>query len=722
MIRYIFKQIRRSLVPNISFCLLLALAGTLLCLGTGLLMTAIRSIEDAEEAFTTIAMPDVSSMRRYVQNYIRDNRITEYTSRYGVTYTSESWGFKEFLPIWLQEDIEDNIREKVFESGVFTMDPRRMLGAYAPGVLPYVDTGHEANRSLPTSTMAFIAVAESVKTVYTPRQTWSEAGGIQYEIVEELEVVFTIEDPVLLHPAYNPPNAPLKRIRMEIGHYHPDGSPLVKEGKRYFIYGRETYPGGPQMIVIPRSSASYSFDSMFLAAEYATIDDVPQSVRAAVRSMRLSEDNWPVRSYRQAGFGQVSLHDASDAGYRTVIELPDDPGALLPDGLQNEIGAMLEVLEKSVRSLTILTTEALDTYFRFHQKRAFIREGRNFSKEEIAEGARVCLINEAIERVEIGDKITLQVYETDFMRTGFSGGAGGNTTFWLWVPKPYYFTALIAEPMEFEVIGTFRAPLYDNNDYAIPYNAVIVPDGSVDGLQLALPPDLAGGLDQDLEEWGMSYEDWYARRGGTMYTHIPLLNTIVVPNGRNEEFAAAVNALLPEYSAFFRIYDQGYSTVKGALDNLLRGGILILALCLAGWLIAALVFCLFYVLRKRKDAGTLYALGVSRKHRFRWVFTQSLIVVCAAMVIAFGASSALYEHTMAIAFETAQNSGEERDSMFSDAVVATDGATNEFAIRHDPFAVPLAVAGQLAALLVFAGGVSAVVTKRGLYSMRGADG
>jgi len=53
MLNYLLQQLKRSAVRSVLFCILLALAGTLLALGMGLLMSAQNSLREIDEKVYT---------------------------------------------------------------------------------------------------------------------------------------------------------------------------------------------------------------------------------------------------------------------------------------------------------------------------------------------------------------------------------------------------------------------------------------------------------------------------------------------------------------------------------------------------------------------------------------------------------------------------------------------------------------------------------------------
>jgi hypothetical protein len=400
----------------------------------------------------------------------------------------------------------------------------------------------------------------------------------------------------------------------------------------------------------------------------------------------------------------------------------------LTDALQSEIDRILEMGNKSVNSFIVMTTGRLESYFRFNQNRARITEGRDFTEAELETGARVAVVNNLTEGVEVGDIITLQIYETTPFTVPFQQEIDG-PIIGLWnIIRPYSPVSLASEPIEFEIIGKFVTPSEDESDHAIAPNAIIIPDNSVAEFPF-IAPEMTDTLRRSLHEQEISFDEWilgqlppmedFSRSDG--FRRMPIFNTIIVPNGETEAFADAVNAILPEYAAFFRIYDQGFSSVRDALDNLLRSATMILVLCIAGWVVAALVFCLFYVRRKGKEMGLLYALGVSRTHRFRWLFIQCLIVIVLSQLISFGLSSMLFESAVDFATDAAQYTASEQAAVFTDTIMAQDGVSNEFHITRVLWAIPLTVSGTSIVLLIISGAMVAGIAGKGAHVLRKAD-
>jgi len=736
MHKYIITQLKRSVVHNALFCLLLALAGTLLCLGTGLLLTAVSSMREADDAFTTIALPDAASIRTYAA--AAANEMTELTVAGNRYFNKNDTLFKFVATGYVESEINENITSKVYTSDEFDFDTRRVFGGYIPGATPYINAdtfGPSARIGMfsPNATSAYIAVADDVR--HTHYSAFDADIGMY--AVEVLVASFAVEETLLAHPMYRMTkigNAtietpPLESLEFVVDANAGGGAPMIEAGKRYFLFSRNFEGRATGYGIYTRfyHKASlldfapwYEIEPTQPERLFYSYDDFPGQDWVYFTGSNAAD--WPIQVYNRVGivnpFDIDHLRFArSDTGYRWLIELPDDPNEPLSEALQSEIDEIIAMGEKSVNSFVVMTTNRLDSFFRFNQARARITEDRTFTKQEIESGARVAVISELTDGVEVGDTVSIELYETQAVRMRVARDGLFTTQFGVWGSTlPYSPVSLVTEPIEFEIIGKFYAPPGEESEQAILPNTIFIPDNSLSEFPY-IYPEITEELQQALDENDTTYDEWLHMIDDANAT-VPILNTIIIPNGKNEEFADAINAILPEYAGFFRIYDQGYSDVKGALDNLLGGGRLIIVLCAVGWLVATLVFCLFYVLRKRKEAGLLYALGVKKSHRFRWIFVQCMVVVIISQIIAFGTASALYKGTVDFAVASAKSDTADYVAEFSDAVMAEDGEARDFAIAPDPHAIPIAVATQLIVLLLVTGVMSATIVKKGVVSLR----
>ena len=709
MFKYILRQIKRSAVLNAIFCLLLMLAGTLLSLGAGLLMTADRSSNNIEAEFTTIAMPDESEIRKHAISKIEQEGITEYDAGYAILTPDNPFHgnfFNQYVADHITDETLRTIEEDVYNSDAVQMDTRRYFGAYSAQVVPVTGSAY----STANSSAAFIATCDRIEEMQQITiDTDDETGEWRYVVSTNAVVQFKVEETLVLHPDIKPPDA----FTVDVRFIDEDGGWFFTVGDRYFISGTN-YSVNPQPMPgsIMETMANSKLD-VNLGIGDAPADPVKKGLALTfedlsgdLRNMMgsgfywydVTNDDYPldIIAYRQTDETYLPWQ------YKLWFKLEKD----FPDTLDAENGDdirfAIDVADKSAYSFNVLTTGNLNSYFRFNQHRAYVEQGRSFTAIDLSSGARVCLVPSALAEkngLSIGDTVTLRIFESRFYQTRTYYPDNPNRDYRSWLPMGMYIPGMAESgPIDFEIIGIYHTQhssgMSSGDHHAIPVNTVIIPDKSFDGFPAA-------------QEDGAFSE---VLRGDSN----PLMNTIIVPNGKNDEFRESINALIPGYGNFFRLYDQGYSFVKSALDNLKGNALMIFWLCLAGWLISVIVFCLFFALRKKKEAGLLFAIGVGKKNRFSWVFMQCAIVIIIAQAASLGASMQFYGGIVEYAVEAAESGVPAGSGAFSDTAVAEDGAMQEFAVTPVGFAVPASAAVQTFALLMLAGCFSAAVSRRSL--------
>jgi len=678
-------------------------------------MTALSNERMINEQFTTIALPDASAIRRYAVNRTEGMNIEEVESPWGtVRRDDKTWSslvFDDLMADRMVDEILNNIASMVYQSGAVHMDPRRYFGAWSPDVtaLRRLST---TGGDLPGSggqTAAFVAQCRGVTRHFNFGGGYrdEETGVWRRQLITYTRVIFDIEEVVWIHPDVR--NHP-RQVFIQMFIHDANGEHFYTAGERYLIAGA-LYDSGflsngswrsmhslivtpPETTRIITAGAITSYDeiseSEWMDAVWRITSDLP------------TPDEFPIDITAFSVTQEEAGHFPFALGQMTLEEALRSP-------MGEAIADVLLATEKNSNRLNMVTTGNLESFFMFNQHRAHIEEGRGFTRQEYGDGARVAVVPRVLAAnndLTVGDTITLQFFEGEFKSvtytstTSMSSSDGSvvitdRSSFRSWQPGGFVSGVQESEFYEFEIIGIYFAPpaRIENDPQGIPLNTIFIPDKAFAGFEPVM-------TDGELRMWGDDRAE------------SPFLNTIVVPNGRIEEFRRNINALIPGYGNFFMFYDQGYSTVRSALDNLLRNGWFIFVLCFAGWCIAALVFCLFFILRKRKETDLLYALGVRRKDRFRWVFVQCVIVIVLAQGIAYVVSDRFYEQILDYAVERTFVAEEDEATPFADAAVIADGISYEAEIQQQPMTIPLATGAVSIALLMMAGGMAKSVAKR----------
>jgi hypothetical protein len=264
------------------------------------------------------------------------------------------------------------------------------------------------------------------------------------------------------------------------------------------------------------------------------------------------------------------------------------------------------------------------------------------------------------------------------------------------IPQFYNPEDEISEPIEYEIIGIYKALEVESGTYSITNNYVIIPDKSFEGIGDTM--DVIYGVD-----------------------NIPpiMSDGMIVPNGKIDEAREAIDGFMEGYAGLMRFFDQGYPNILRSLLNLRMGMTWILTFAFMGWIVAVSMFLLFYVGRKRNEAATLYHIGVSAGKRFAWVFSQCALIVIIAQAAALIVGLEMYGEIL----QTAEVFTEEFTEGFRDYVLSDGqgaGIRSYMPINRSPLAFVIMTIGGTALMLVAAGLMAKrAITFRSLIAGKG---
>ena len=720
-LRYIYKHIKRSLATNILFCLLLALSGALLSLALSIWFSAHKGIVDIDDYFTTIAIPETATIRAYSSLYAGRNNLYEFTTPEGETITlvhekyervgeqtigefnapqfeytpgNEAY-FNSIVAKHIEINIMKSINDNVFESGAYQLDDRRIMAAYSPGLVsvPLRNAGADpgnANRlgimkNLPQSSSAFIAKCVNIEENYINVQfnIYNESLN-SFDIFDSWVIMaeFEIEESIYLHEAYYTP----PRIFAEFFYTNPDGTMPVEVEKRYILSGRYANEYEPSIFFYEIQPQGH-----FLLIE--PINQIYDDLKMG--EIDLAHYRWIAEEY---GYNLNTTHDADiipinaklpirplesdsvfDLGYpgQTWFEIEGTlaDALSLPQG--GYIETALSVPYISSNSLMVLATDNMDSLVRFNQRRSSIANGRAILPSEYSEGNKVAIISSelaALNGLSVGDYLDLQFYGTSLERETIYSNAGSLMGY-VWYPGIYHPAQGLTEPEGYEIVGIFDTIAFELSDYAIPSNMIIVPSASA--------PEI-----RPLIDYIPDFDP-------------PILKTVIVPNKDLANIRRQLESSPENYGIFFRYYDQGFSAVLHSMTNLRTGMAWILALTLAGWVLAAIIFIVFFVDRKKQESRLLYAFGVGNVKRFCWVFIQAAIIIIISQGISVAAAMTFYEDILNTAAQAAEDfTDPDRYMLFSDSSDA-EGIRNPMPIFTYPAAMAVsAISGALVLLVV----------------------
>lgn len=290
-----------------------------------------------------------------------------------------------------------------------------------------------------------------------------------------------------------------------------------------------------------------------------------------------------------------------------------------------------------------------------HQLPAFalgksqIGEGREFTAEEVENGAKVCLVHEWVANnagLQIGDTITLSFYSTDYaapyqpprvqellLQDTYEaiGESYAPTPAWekglLRPSASLYFAATtpFVETAEYTIVGFWQGSVWPDADkeyYNFSANTVFVPHASVSA--------------------AMEQSDSIA------------FVSVALENGMIRPFHDLVKR--GGYAGRFKYNDQGYSEIAVNFHNYESLAQQIMVVGIVLYAILLLLFLLLYPATQRKTVWTMESLGCRFGKRFCHVLLSSMIIMTVASVLGGVAGWLLWDQVVAALQATAESS------------------------------------------------------------------
>lgn len=314
------------------------------------------------------------------------------------------------------------------------------------------------------------------------------------------------------------------------------------------------------------------------------------------------------------------------------------------DFWQTENGKRWEnwiAFQKSQRNLFYVTpTAGLQMLPVFQSRKASITEGREITREEFQNGARVCVVSEELlnkNRLAIGDTITLPLRysmhkaDTDYISQNqfdFSPlNAAGEAYDVFW-------------KAEYTVVGAYRVvektAVYGTGE--LPRDLIVIPAASVEATDA-----------ENIVSFG------------------PLHHTTTsfeLPNGSIAKFDAALRTAVPSVEKLDISYnDNGFENIMSSLRELRTISILLFVIGVAAAFLIVVLLLYFFIVKQKKRTAIERSLGMSKAQCRVSLMAGILVLALVASVIGVGVGSALLQADLLN--DTAQLDAEKIDMTFS---------------------------------------------------------
>ena len=266
---------------------------------------------------------------------------------------------------------------------------------------------------------------------------------------------------------------------------------------------------------------------------------------------------------------------------------------------------IIPMAELNQQSATVLLTDNLEYIHSFNSGEATILDGREISALEYDRGRAVCLISAAyadVNGLKVGDTIDLDFYDTGyFLTTGGVENFEGTTSEFVMTHNPLQPSNRIGFAQTYEIIGIYSAPEFEFGLQSFRADTIFVPKASVPRAE--------------------NYED----------PALPLLNSVVLHNGSEEDFEAYMAE--QGFGGYYEYFNQDYTSTIAGLEAMELNA---QRLILIGIIVVIVTAIFFYYLNMRRMipvARTLRKLGQSRLHiwwQIQWTIQPLILLSVAA--------------------------------------------------------------------------------------------
>lgn len=233
----------------------------------------------------------------------------------------------------------------------------------------------------------------------------------------------------------------------------------------------------------------------------------------------------------------------------------------------------------------------------FAMNDAYLAKGRTFSREEVKNGDRVCLISTAFanaNKIALGDQIDLTLYKHNIMNDTWNYGRIYQI--------PYTARILpIAQQDSFTVIGIYQTKEWAANKFAFPPSTVFVPLDSLTA---------------------------QGRKG------VDFADCLILENGSNEQFLQDMRDAGLKDGAY-TVYDGGYVQYMQSLQTMRKDTALVMAVCLLLYLVIAAASLSMMVQHLKMDAEMMLRVGADDGYARRYMLLCILPIAILASVCAY---------------------------------------------------------------------------------------
>ena len=398
-----FRQLLRQPVRAAAALILLTAAAASLCLGWGVLRSSQAAAERIDNSF--VCLSQISP------NYEVTSRFDVEFDENGLGIVTDSWEViaeksSSFSPEEgdiLVSDFEAALEESPCLQGIYH---HQYQGAYVQGLqsVTSVHTGSKYNshNSTPYNRAVLTFVLTRVGEIDE-----KEFGALTVSLYGE------VKDYLAIHPDFEPRS----KIQLEIstGQY-------LAEKTRELINSLEV---GKTYIVnmmayndLDLGTRTYILNQTSMGRRGYTAEDVNLDCLGNNINGQFGYYDPEIGSgitLAESALGDVDCCYSSidmNVGGCGLSPVEGSVEDFLADPENADWAALLDTVKTQYSTVPVLGTDLLDSFYLFHEKTAYVAEGRGFDSADYADGNRVCLISQTLAQangLHVGDKLNLDL-------------------------------------------------------------------------------------------------------------------------------------------------------------------------------------------------------------------------------------------------------------------------------------------------------------------------
>lgn len=271
---------------------------------------------------------------------------------------------------------------------------------------------------------------------------------------------------------------------------------------------------------------------------------------------------------------------------------------------------LLKIAKQNYGMFMVTGIDQIEGIPLFAMNEAYIVKGREYTREEVKSGARVCLISTAFaeeNKLQLGDTIHLNLFKSNYYRRTIDGG-----TCYVMNASP-----VIKAPVQqdtFTIIGIYRTKEWGLNKFCFPPATVFVPLKSL---------TFQGTK-------GIDYAD-----------------ALILQNGSNEQFLQDMEDAGIR-KGVYTIYDGGYMQFMASLKTMQKDAGIVMAVCFLLFLVVTFASLTLMVQHLKKDVDIMLKIGADRKYTTRYMLLCVLPVILLAAVSACIVGCVIHVPLMAV--------------------------------------------------------------------------